>query len=696
MARFERYQSSFVSGVLSPKLRAAIDFDRFLRAAEEIRNGVVLPYGGVTKRPGIRFVEHPRSTVSANSRLIPFQFSTTQAYIIEATGDTSGGWFRFYTQGARLESGGSPVEVTTPYTDSMIPYIRWAQSADILFLAHPDVRPKELRRLSATSFSLVDHVFKDGPYLDVNTTSTTIQASATSGSVTITASSTTGINDNQGFLSTDVGRLIRIKNRSGGGWTWYEITAVNSTTQVTATVKGDNADSTVATTDWRLGAWSDTTGWPSFVAFHAGRLWWARTDTQPQTVWSSRVGQFDNYAPSDNQGTVADDDGIAATANTDQVNEVRWMMSLQRGLLLGSAGAELLVRPADSTNGISPTNIEIVRQSGRGSANTQPVLVGTTPVFVRRDGVETLMLQYDFGADAYITSSLSLLAEHVGRDAGGVRRIIYQQAPYSVIWAVLADNSLAGITIEIEQKVLAWHTHGTDNASAGAGYDSVDFIDAGVIPNGTEDQVWFLVRYWSKPGGTPVETWAIAYLDRFFEAADTTSAFFVDLGLSATFGSPVTSVSGLDHLKGLTVRVLADGAEHPDKTVDDTGTITLDRQATTVAVGLPYRTRLVTLPYDTPDTVGKIRRLWRAHFNLLKTVGLKAGVKQALHYTSKLDEEPFRKPADPMDAPVPPFTGVKTMILEGALANEGQLVVEHDWALPFHLLGVMLDYELVS
>ncbi len=174
-----------------------------------------------------------------------------------------------------------------------------------MYLCHPDYSVKKLSRTGHTSWTITEVDFTSGPYLDDNITTTTFTMSAftVGASRTLTASAVTGINNNTGFQSTDVGRLFRF--RTGHG----EITAITSTTVVTATVIKDMTSST-ASTDWALGAFSDTTGHPSCVTFYEQRLVFAGTTDQPQTLFFSRSGDYENMDENRGGTVAADEDGI--------------------------------------------------------------------------------------------------------------------------------------------------------------------------------------------------------------------------------------------------------------------------------------------------------------------------------------------------------------------------------------------------
>ena len=210
--------------------------------------------------------------------------------------------------------------------------------------------------------------FEDGPYLDQNITDTTMTASAASGSITITASNTQGINNDQGFLAGDSGRIIRLDTGSGNtvAWGWGVITAVTSDKVVTVQTREDFG--TTATTKWRLGAWSDTTGWPAVVGFFEQRVVWGNTPTQVDRFWMSKAGldQVNSYAPTTLDGAVNADNAITYQIADDQVNAIHWIDGGDV-LMIGTASAEYVVRSSDFRASVAPDDIEVKRQATRGS-----------------------------------------------------------------------------------------------------------------------------------------------------------------------------------------------------------------------------------------------------------------------------------------------------------------------------------------
>lgn len=192
-------QPSFAAGELSPSMAGRVDIAKYSVGLAKCRNCFVHSYGGVSNRPGTEFIAEVKDS-SKKVRLVPFQYSTEQTYILEF-----GNYYvRFYMDGYRIESGGVPVEVVTPYSEAMLDKLNFAQSADVLFIVHPNVRPKMLSRYSHTSWTFKDFTFSRGPFMDTNTTDMTVTPSAVEGTgITLTASE-------DFFTAGDVGTLFHV------------------------------------------------------------------------------------------------------------------------------------------------------------------------------------------------------------------------------------------------------------------------------------------------------------------------------------------------------------------------------------------------------------------------------------------------------------------------------------------------------
>ena len=749
MARVAAQLTNFTGGELSPRLDGRNDLTKYASGCKTLENFVVYPHGAAARRPGTTFVAEVANSAN-KTRLIPFEFSTTQTYMLEfsnlkmrvykdrgsvlegdktisaitkanpavvtATGHnysngdevvisgvvgmTEVNGKRFLVAGKTTNtfqltnkdgtninsssfttytSGGvsnKVFEITTPYTTAQLFDLKFAQSADVMYITHPEHEVEKLSRTGHTAWTLTDVDFTKGPMQDANITTTTLNPgqSAVGTGIALVASAVTGINSGSGFLATDVGRFVFL---SGG---YAKITGVTDTTNATIEILVALSGAS-ATADWRLGAFSDTTGHPSCVTFFEQRLVFAGTTNQPQTIFFSKSGDYENM-DANIGGTIADDDAIIYTIASNQVNAIRFMTAT-RTLIIGTAGGEFTVSGGGTDNAITPTNILIKKQSNHGAANVDAIAVGNATLFLQRAKRKIRELAYNFDVDGYIAPDMTILAEHISE--GGLTQMAYQQEPNQVIYAVRGDGELIGLTYQREQQVTAWHRHifGGAFGSGNAVCESV-----AVIPtDDTEYEVYVIVKR-TINGATRR---FVEYINNFdFTETDNTTFNFLDSSLAYS-GSAVTTISGLDHLEGQTVSILANGATHPDKTVSN-GSITLDRSSTNVKVGLSYSSILQTMRLDAGSqngtSQGKTKRIYEITIRLYESVGVEVGES-----LDNMERIPFRTSADPMDQGIPPFTGDKAVEFRGNYDTDGFIFVRQTQPLPLTILSLYPELQ---
>lgn len=181
-------QPSFTSGELSPSLYGRIDFARYYTGLKTCKNFIVRQFGGVSNRPGTRFVSEVVDSTK-RSRLIPFEFSTSQAYVLEFSHLK----MRIIKDGGVVvwPSGvdeGEPVEVVTPWAEADLPRLKFTQSADVMTLCHPEYATRQLSRTDHHLWTLTEFDTIEGPFQDINVDEAkTIISSAPEGNVTLTA-----------------------------------------------------------------------------------------------------------------------------------------------------------------------------------------------------------------------------------------------------------------------------------------------------------------------------------------------------------------------------------------------------------------------------------------------------------------------------------------------------------------------------
>ena len=656
-----------------------------------------------------------------NNREFTVANVTTNTF--ELSGVDGSGFSAFVSGG----TVGRIVEVTTTYSIDDIFEINHVQSADVLYLAHKDHEPAKLTRTTATSFTLTDIDFIDGPWLDENDTDTTMYASAATGTgITITASADV-------FTSDDVGRYIRFReileiehdewaastsyaanstvrfaghvykqatgstqtsgntapvHLSGtetyGNIDWeylhdehghVKITGFTSATVVTADVHEDQygnsrlPDSAVgsanANTRWSLGAFDGDQGFPRAVAFYEERLYFAGTPGRPQTIFGSVTADFENMTPG-----ILDDSAINITIASDQVNVIKHMIP-GRFLQVLTSSSEFTLS-GGTTGPVTPTNVSVLRETTFGSSDVRPLRAGASTILIQKGQEKVKEITFDLDTDGLVGRDLTILAEHLAR--GGLTDMVWQQEPELVLWFVRSDGTLVGLSYDPANNTIGWHQHPL------GGTGTVESITA--IPSGAEDQVYLSVKRTINSATVR----HIVYMKPVYFGTDVSDAFYVDSGL--TYDSTATdTISGLNHLEGETVQILADGSAHADKTVSG-GSITLDRNASTVHVGYSYTSLVETLRIeagaDDGVSQGKIKRIHGVTVRFIDTVGAEVGPD-----TSNLDRIPFRDSSMAMDTAVPMFDGDKEIFFPSSYETDARAVVRQTQPLPMTVLAIM-------
>jgi len=703
-------QNSFNAGELSPKLRGRIDIDKYANGCEVLENFIPQIYGPARKRPGVRFVKETKTSENT-SRLIPFQYSTNQSYVLEF-GDK---YIRFYKDGGVILSGLSPYEIVTPYDHTDVNGLHFVQSADILFLVHPNYPPYKLSRFDHDDWT-IDQIVFDSPVFDSeNLTETILTASATTGAITLTSSVSL-------FATTDVGAYYKFTevigskydywqpgenitsgdyryyssnlyiatttgttgvrapvhltgNESDGGVDWdyihsgfgyAEITAYTSDTSVSATVIKTLPSSTTTGVDtWSESAWSDYKGYPKAVAFYEDRLWFAGTVNSPQTLWASVTGDYEDFSYGTN-----DDRAMNYTINSQEVNTIQWL-SPGKVLAIGTSGSEFTVSASSLNEAVTPTNIKIVPQTTYGSADIQPFKIGSSTLFVQRALRKIREYIYSFDKDSYVAPDMTMLSEHITQ--AGITNMSYQQSPDQIMWVPDAAGILLGLTYEREEDVVGWHRH-----DIGGLIESIT-----TIPHwdGDQDSTWLIVN-------RTINGDTVRYVEYIEKEFNDNYSFYVDSGLTYD-GAPATIISGLDHLEGEEIAILADGSVHPNMIVV-AGEVTLQKSASIVVLGLPYVSTLKTMPIEAgaADGVaqGKKMRVTNIVMRLFETgPGLWFGPD-----TTNMNELQFRNSTMDMGEPVPLFTGdTELQSWPGDYQVAPQITIQHRLALPCTVIAVM-------
>ena len=717
---------SFASGEFAPSLYSRIDIDKYKSGAKTLRNFIVHPSGGASNRPGLEYIATAKYANKA-IKVIPFEFSTTQTYVIEA-GEY---YFRFYKDGAQIavssaDAWATPVvyavgdfvtesatiyycieahtsnvfatdlaagrwvaqtiyEVPTPYSESDLAGLEYTQSADILFLTHPSHEPRQLERAGDTSWTMNLYDYQDGPYQLANIVTTkTIACSATSGDdKTLTAAGFTFDADLVGALfklthyiegQADTAAItgtgaesaitcggtwrlithgtwtgtIRIEKSTDGGSTWTMLREFSSADDFNADTYGtedmsDDAEpfqirinctaytsgtcnvnltsdpyshkgivkitavagggvtatvdvkrdlgATSATIDWAEGSWSDYRGWPGFVEFHPeDRLMFANTSTEPYSFWLTRSGNYYNFGRS---SPLVDSDGISAPVPARKVNGINGLVPLNEMVAL-TLSNEVAIR--SSSGPLTPRTVYPKISGWEGSYGIKPVLIGNRAIYVQSTGSVVRDLGYLDTSQTFEGADLTIISNHLF-SGHTITDMAYQQNPDRIVWATRSDGILLSMTYMREQEVIAWTWHDTNFGT--------DLFESLCTIRGTGyDEVWLAVNR----GGTR----CIERMKKRMASSAPEDQVFMDSSYTYDGAATSTITSGIDHLEGKTVAVLADGNVLPQKVVTGGAIVGgLGAEYSVVQIGIPYFSDLETLNLEVnmPDGTAQGRKV---------------------------------------------------------------------------------------
>jgi hypothetical protein len=387
----------------------------------------------------------------------------------------------------------------------------------------------------------------------------------------VTTSIAHSFSNNDRVTIKDVGGMTELNGRAF---------FVDNVTSTTFELVGE--DSTLYGTYSTAGTVFKSMDFPQTVTYHQQRQIFANTYNEPQTIYTTQIGNFNSLRKS---RPTRDDDAITITINARQVNEIRHLVPLTSLVVLTSS-AEWLV--TEGENGLfTPSTVGVQVQSYNGSSWVRPVTIDNNILYVQENGKKIRDMGFQWQSDSYVGNDLSIMSNHLFEDYT-IEEMAYAAEPYGVVWCVRDDGSLLGLTYQREHQVWAWHRHTT--GPAGIRLDN--FESVATIKEDGRDATYVIVK-------RLINGVTKRYIERL-EPRDLSDAPLI-LSFSDSFvrytGSPVTTVTGLGHLEGETVSILADGVVNPQQTVVS-GQITLPREASNVTVGLAYTPAIETLDID--------------------------------------------------------------------------------------------------
>jgi hypothetical protein len=557
--------TSFTGGEWSPRLHARVDIAKYQSSCETLQNMIIYPHGGITRRMGMEYIEDAKVN---DVRLIPFEYNREQAYVLEF-GNL---YIRFYRSGAQITSGGSPVEVVTPYTTAQLGELSFTQSADTLYIVHESHAPRKLTRTGPDTFSLNTIAFTATP------------------------------------------------------------------------------------AEWVA------SNYPRTVSFFQSRLVFAGLPNKPQTIWMSKSFDFENMTTGSGSS-----DALVFTLTSNQVNAIQWLVPGSK-LLIGTTGGEWSIYGSSDT-AVTGTNIQAKRESNFGSKNGRVQLVGTGAIYASRDGRKLREMSFSFESDGYVSPELSLFSEHLAREGEGIKEFDYAQNPDGILWVVYNDGSFSGFTYLKSQEVQAWHRHVTDGT----------VLSVCTIETDTGSEAWFAV---TRNGATRIERMAAPFEGT---SANDVECAYLDSYLTYS-GASTSTLTGLAHLNGKTVRILGNGQYLEDKVVSG-GSITLSSPVTKAVVGLPYEWKVIPLKLEGGSPLGFSQGKRKSLTNLVLRLERSAGLNHCIPGETPTPV-PTRSFGENFNAAISLYSGDLEIKLNNSWDRDGQFELSGDSPFPVTILMI--------
>lgn len=744
MVRVAPLLPTYARGEVSPLMYGRSDIEQYSSCLKKCRNVLVRPYGLASRVAGTEYIANAKG----KAKLMRFIFSPTDSYIIEC----GAGYFRFYHDGAPVYKNNAVYEISNNFTEADLETIQYVQIDDIIKIVYrrdgtKNNTPKELIRKAADNWEFRDVTFTCTPFLTENLTSTTITPSADTGNITLTASSSIFNSGHVGAFFW-IGDATTVDGVAKQGF--VKITAVSSGTSASAAVQW-KLSTTSATKIWGEGAWSNYRGWPSVIGLLDGRLYYARTPTQPRNVYGSKPYKYEDFMPAISNESGAGVNIELATNIDGDGSDIKWIIGTSF-LLAGTYGSEFVVK-GYGDNGIDSNSVPNARaRSNWGSEGTQPATIGSEVYFVQRTGKKVRRFEYDYYLDSYKAVDVSIFSEHLLESP--IVDVCYQKNPDSVMWCLRKDGKLAALVVEADQQVQAW-------SLLEFGDDIVESIETIPSYNGLYDELYLIVKRningsivrhveriqdpvtpesvvncWYVRAGLKYDAFeategntltlsaktgniTITASSNIFEAkhfgrriraidsnfgilgqatitavtdarhvqATVVKAFSATSYSGGSWGVSVNTMSGYEHLNGRTVQILADGCVQPDKKVVS-GSFTLDLDAWVVLAGLGYRSYIQTMNIEEGAMNGTAVGKKKRINDMAVRVWRTSGCRVG-YDLDNLQEINYREPSVPMGTARPLTDGVIDKIrYNQGWTIESDITIEQSRPLPMNILVI--------
>jgi hypothetical protein len=758
LAKFRLQKNSLIAGEISPTAQGRTDLPIYQHACKQLKNMIPLPSGGAYARPGslaqLVLNEIAPGTDYFAPAMIPFVYSKDEAYALFITKEVGGsgviGHIRA-TSNSGAATASFAIGAAHPYQEATINtmggstpiYDEWhevqtVQSADVLYLVHPNYKPMKLSRIGQDSFELEDFDYglagtglRDAyPYLPKNTNSLhTITVTDPVGAAPIALGTAVTLSASQPTFDADhVGSVFKF-NYGGANIGSVRITSVTNSTTAAGTVN-TTIDAETATAQWWEPAWSDYRGWPRSIAFFEQRLCYGGSRSYPDSVWLSETAdypQMSHDSIDDPRSSPTGTQAFTIEMSSQQLNKIQWLSS-EKTLVVGTLGDEFIIEREVNTGGFGCDNASVQVQSHYGSGYYQAVRAEKELIFARASSDELQGLVFNEIEQAYVGDPIQTFADHfpkVETDSGNRRyRKFAWDGTRKVLWCCDTQGNLFGMTRDRTLQITAWHSHelgGYDDSIAGgvigvAGDATLDpiydaptaaVVSLAVVPNpiiGTDD-LWLATK--RKIDGT----WQFCVERIVGKGMQTETAFsatvptagpvMVDFAVYKANKYPAAEdyviVNGNAMLPNTDLTGTALGAAGIF-TVTATGgaaNATIDTPYPTnygtapyvVILGLPFYPTLIPVRPEAGSQIGSaqgaIKRIHEASVRFHRTMTVSIGRDE-----SNLEEIDFTDSTLPAGSSAEFFTGDKKVEVNCDYDEDGYLVIKREYPLPFTVVSI--------
>lgn len=394
-------------------------------------------------------------------------------------------------------------KIATSYVEADLQDLRYVQSADVMTIVHPSYAPSEVSRLAHNSWTIAGITFAPSiaapttlsnnggagstafwvaTAVDGETGEESLQSVATSGAsiptagspITVTIAGVIAAPPFGGITSAPVTyNIYRLLNGIYG-----YVGSCQKTALATFLDVGVTPDITNTPPNAR-NPFGSSQNYPSAVTYHQGRIIYGNTNNLPETVFTSKVGLYNNFTIST---PLVDNDAVTFTMANRQVNAIQHLMEMGKLLIFTTAGEWAVL--GNAAGALTPSDVNPSQYSQNGSSDVPPLVASESALYVQARGNIVRDLAFDFETDGYKGNDLTIFSAHLF-DGFTIRDWAFQKIPHSIIWAVRDDGALLGLTYLREQQMVAWHRHDFQG-------DEVEQVC--VIPDGVEDSVYLVIK----------------------------------------------------------------------------------------------------------------------------------------------------------------------------------------------------------